>query len=437
MRALLLLLSVLVSLLLLFRIPPLNSGVSLAGNEIRIPYSWDLTGPKNPLAVVSPPEPQWLRVASFNVYTGNGWVRKNPQGLGRFVGGSTYSVRVTPYAIMLYPAFPVPQPYPGTSPRVEGAKESGDTFTFNGFQTKVIVKYSPPFPYADYPQLSVPVREILGPKMKWSTPRVRALAEEILNKFKNSSLRALLSYLTTWLRSNYRYALKYSGTPAGDAVDWFLFQSKTGMCVHFASAAAVLLNDMGVRARVVYGFANSYVTNGVRVFVTPTHMWVEVWTPGGWVPWDPSPPQATSASQESVQRLPAPRTFQLPQAIAQKPKSVGVSNNFRISANIYAVILSLSIVALVLKALYPWLRAWPVAFRKCVEKSLNVKGLTLRELAKVTGIKELEKVQLKYLREGKWGSEGLIKAVLWCMRERLCTLFKQRSRACYSSRPSS
>lgn len=435
MRALALLFSVLISLLLLSRIPPLNSGVSLAGNEIRIPYSWDLTGPKNPLAVVSPPEPQWLRVASFNVYVGDAWIRKSPQGLGRFAGGSTYSVRVTPFAIMLYPAFPVPQPYPGTSPRVEGAKESGDIFTFNGFQTKVIAKYSPPFPYEDYPQLSVPLSEVLGPKMKWSTPRVRALAEEILIKFKNSNLRALLSYLTTWLRENYRYSFKYSGTPTGDAVDWFLFQSKTGMCVHFASAAAVLLNDMGIRARVVYGFANSYVTNDVRVFVTPTHMWVEVWTPGGWVPWDPSPPQATSASQGSVQRLNVPRTFQPPKTIVQRPKNVAVSN-FRIGINVYMIILSLSVLVLVVKALYPWLRAWPLAFRNCVEKSLNVKGLTLRELAKVTGIKELEKVQLKYLEEGKWGREGLIKAILWCLREKLCTLFKQRSQACWPSRRS-
>ncbi len=435
MRALALLFSVLISLLLLSRIPPLNSGVSLAGNEIRIPYSWDLTGPKNPLAVVSPPEPQWLRVASFNVYVGNAWIRKNPQGLGRFVGGSTYSIRVTPFAIMLYPAFPVPQPYPGTSPRVEGARESGDIFTFNGFQTKVIVKYSPPFPYEDYPQLSMPLREVLGPKMKWSTPRVRALAEEILNKFKNSSLRALLSYLTTWLRENYRYSFKYSGTPAGDAVDWFLFQSKTGMCVHFASAAAVLLNDMGIRARVVYGFANSYVTNDVRVFVTPTHMWVEVWTPGGWVPWDPSPPQATSASQGSVQRLNVPRTFQPPKTIVERPKNVPVSN-FRVGINVYVIVLSLSVLVLVVKALYPWLRAWPLAFRNCVEKSLNVKGLTLRELAKITGIKELEKVQLRYLEEGKWSREGLIKAILWCLREKLCTLFKRRSRACWLSRHS-
>ncbi len=426
MRLLILILSIFLSLMLLSKIPPLNSGVTLAGNEIRIPYSWDLTGPKNPLAIVSPAEPRWLRVASFNVYIGDGWVRKNPQGLGRFVGGNTYTIRVTPYAIMLYPAFPVPQPYPGTSPKVEGGKENGDVFTYNGFQARVIAKYSPPFPYADYPQLSVPVSSILGPKKKWSTPRVRALANEILQRFKYSSLRSLLSYLTTWLRNNYKYSLKYSGVPGKDAVDWFLFVSKTGMCVHFASAAAVLLNDMGIRARVVYGFANSYVNGDVRVFVTPTHMWVEVWTPDGWVPWDPTP--SIETVRKNVQALRVPRAnvpvTQRNSIQRQVPTSTNV--NININIDIYEIIFAISVIVITAKAVMPWLTNWPIAFKNCVEKILKVKGLTLRELARITGIKELEEVQLKYLKEGKWSRKGFIKALKWCLREKICTLFKRR-----------
>ncbi len=438
MRWLLLAFAILLSTLLLTRIPPLNSGVALAGNELKVPYSWDLTGPKSVLAVVTPTEPKWLRVTSFNVYRDGKWVRSGSQTLGRYVGGKTYTVAVTPYAIMLYPAFPVPQPYPGTAPRVEGGTEIGDTYTYNGFRTNVIAKYSPPFPYAQYPQLSIPLRDVLGSKEKWSTPRVQALASKILNMFRDRTLGDLLSYLTEWLRTNYKYSLKYSGTPAGDPVDWFLFVSKTGMCVHFASAAAVLLNDMGVKARVVYGFANSYLNNDLRVFVTPTHVWVEVWTPQGWVPWDPSPPMAVSLGSNvapvvTQSKAQGPVKPQLNKPASPKGSS-GASWTFKL--NLYMLILFVSMSVFVLKGAVPWIKGWPIAFRSCVERLFNVRGLTLKEVAKLTGLRELEEVQVKYLKEGKWGYRGLLKALLWCVREKTCILFKRRSSLCSRSQRS-
>jgi len=404
----------LVAYFTLSSIRPLNPGALTVGDRVEIPYSWDLTGPKSALASVSPPEPRWLRVAAFSKYVGGAWVRAEEQLQGKFVGGSQYSVSVTPYAIMLYPAFPVPQPAPGTVPKVEGAVRRGDVFLVNGFSAKVIAKYAPPYPYASYPQLNYPVYSLVGEKKRWSTPRVQELAQRIYEEFKYKTLGELLDYLTNWLRKNYRYATKYSGAPGGDAVDWFLFVSKTGMCVHFASAAAVLLNDMGIKARVVYGFANSYVRGETRIFVTPTHLWVEVWTPGGWVPWDPSPPASVGAPE--VQR--APTGISRPERLSPpRPASEARAGAPRFSVPPQALyVLPTALIAYLYGAdLLKWLKSWPLAFRECVERIYGIKGLTLKEVSRLTGLRELEEAQLEYLKKGKWTRKGFMKAVKWCL----------------------
>ncbi|NPA84529.1 MAG: transglutaminase domain-containing protein [Crenarchaeota archaeon] len=419
MRALLALAAFVIAYLSLEAVSPLDPGALTIGDRVEVPYSWDFTGPKSVLASVSPPEPQWLRVASFTVYTGRAWLKGHAQ-LEGLEGGEEYVVSVTPYAIMLYPAFPVPQPAPGTVPRVEGAALSGDAFVTDRFTTKVWAKYSPPFPYADHPELSVRVALLLGEPKEWSTPRVQQLAKEILDKFKDATLRDLLNYLTTWLRSNYRYALKYSGAPAEDPVDWFLFVSKTGMCVHFASAAAVLLNDMGIRARVVYGFANSYLNGDVRVFVTPTHLWVEVWTPRGWVPWDPSPPMSVGFEErrETPQRVEAPAL----QAQGGGAGAAGRAPQLRVGWLLPVAVLAL----LYGKDAVGWLRSWPLAFRRCAERRYGVRGLTLRELGRLTGIEELKEAQEEFLRSGKWPRRGLMKALALCLRWSLRIPFRRR-----------
>ncbi|UXD22777.1 hypothetical protein IPA_08160 [Ignicoccus pacificus DSM 13166] len=408
----------------LHSIRPLTPGAVTAGNKLEIPYSWDISSHNTPLAVVTPPKPAYLRVSSFNVYQDGRWVREGGSFGPGVLKGNTYTISITPFAVLLYPAFPVPQPYPGTLPKVMGGTENGDTFTFNGFKTQVVAKYTDPFPKELFPQLFVPLSQVAIFKPKhWSTKRVQELAQKLYNDFKGRTLYALLDYMTNWLRHNYKYTLTYTGTPGKDPVDWFLFVSKTGMCMHFASAAAVLLNDMGIKARVVYGFAVSYQRGDFRVFVTPTHLWVEVWVPNvGWIPWDPSPPAAL--------RINAPQAVGggggiAPPVTPQKaPTAPGRGGGGgRISVNLRDLVpyLTAFIVILILffDTIKKWLLSWPVAFRECAERKIGKKGLTLRELAEITGIKELEEVQVEYLKRGKWLRKGFWKALKWCLSKAL------------------
>jgi transglutaminase-like putative cysteine protease len=78
--------------------------------------------------------------------------------------------------------------------------------------------------------------------------------------------------------------------PGQDAVDHFLFESRTGFCEQFASAEAVLLRAAGIPARLATGFAGGTSTDDGRLLrAENAHAWVEVWYPGvGWVASDPT-----------------------------------------------------------------------------------------------------------------------------------------------------
>lgn len=61
-----------------------------------------------------------------------------------------------------------------------------------------------------------------------------------------------------------------------DFAEWFLSESDTGYCVHFATAAAVLLRAAGIPARYVEGYASMCV-GGQTTMITSAqaHAWVE------------------------------------------------------------------------------------------------------------------------------------------------------------------
>lgn len=78
--------------------------------------------------------------------------------------------------------------------------------------------------------------------------------------------------------------------PGHDAVDHFLFESRTGFCEQFASAETVLLRAAGIPARLATGFSGGSRTDDGRLLrAENAHAWVEVWYPGvGWVASDPT-----------------------------------------------------------------------------------------------------------------------------------------------------
>ncbi len=88
-----------------------------------------------------------------------------------------------------------------------------------------------------------------------------------------------------YVMNSARYSLNTSRMPEGEEfVSWFLNESDTGYCVHFATSAAVLLRCMGVPARYVNGYmVNSDAGKWTEVTQDNAHAWVEYYSAGyGW-----------------------------------------------------------------------------------------------------------------------------------------------------------
>ena len=120
------------------------------------------------------------------------------------------------------------------------------------------------------------------------------------------------------------YNLDVSYRRADRAIEEFLGDGREGFCTQFATSMALILREMGIPTRVVYGATtgervgeDEYVVTGSNM-----HTWVEVFFPGvGWYPFDPTPgfglPQAMEAN---APRAPAgPAGSPIPENPALRP----------------------------------------------------------------------------------------------------------------------
>ncbi len=93
------------------------------------------------------------------------------------------------------------------------------------------------------------------------------------------------------IRADFVYTLD-AELPVRDAVDQFLFQTRSGYCEHFSSAFTVLMRAAGIPARVVTGYVGGYRNPLGGYWVVrrmDAHAWAEVWLEGrGWVRVDPT-----------------------------------------------------------------------------------------------------------------------------------------------------
>lgn len=101
----------------------------------------------------------------------------------------------------------------------------------------------------------------------------------------------------------YEYDQTVEAPPEGeDPVYYFLLKSHRGYCMHFASAATLMLRSLGIPARYVSGFTVESVPG--REAAVPdraAHAWVEVWVGGfGWYPVEVTPAAAFEWYEEGI-----------------------------------------------------------------------------------------------------------------------------------------
>ena len=181
--------------------------------------------------------------------------------------------------------------------------------------------------------------------------RVSELARAVTAEADSPAERALA--LERYLRG-----LPYTYTipplpPQGDAVDFFLFETRTGYCSYYASAMAVMARSLGIPARVATGyFTGAYdpATRSYTVYENEAHAWPELYLDGRWTAFEPTPirpiPAARAPSDRTLQPTPTPAPSPLRDTpLAQSP--------------LPALLVVLSLAALLLGALVWGLRRPP------------------------------------------------------------------------------
>lgn len=104
---------------------------------------------------------------------------------------------------------------------------------------------------------------------------------------EKTSIVQIVQRIGTYVQNSAGYDVNTGRMPEGatDFALWFLNSSDTGYCVHFATAATVLLRAAGIPARYVEG----YLVDVTAGQITPVrsenaHAWVEYYVPNlGWV----------------------------------------------------------------------------------------------------------------------------------------------------------
>ncbi len=121
---------------------------------------------------------------------------------------------------------------------------------------------------------------------------IRNLARQVTqNANGNHYLEA--AALQSWFRDTggFVYDTENEGGSGMQAIDDFLFDSKTGYCEQFAGAMALMARTLGIPARVALGFLpGTFEEDKYVVRMHDMHAWPELYFEGvGWVPFEPTP----------------------------------------------------------------------------------------------------------------------------------------------------
>jgi transglutaminase-like putative cysteine protease len=125
------------------------------------------------------------------------------------------------------------------------------------------------------------------------TPRTRELARQIVAEANATNPYDQAQAITEWLRENITYQLGIEPPPGGaEPVDWFLFETRTGFCNYYASAAVVLMRSLGIPARMAVGFTQGQLDRTTGLYLVRefnAHAWPEVYFPNyGWIEFEPT-----------------------------------------------------------------------------------------------------------------------------------------------------
>jgi transglutaminase-like putative cysteine protease len=278
-----------------------------------------------PVLTIASPRNYYLRTATYDHYTGHGFVRgateerrvtagelvfpdytpEQPANLDAFdVETVTISYAKSMGGALFTPGYPVQVTLPsvvlqtGGRPVLGGLESASGVPPGTGYVVTALISKATKAQLSaagqDYPpeivDLYLPVE---------ATTRTRELAFDIIDRANAQTpfqmAEALADYLRTDERFRYETTAPTPRNPDADIVDFFLFdpdQGQVGYCEYYATAMVVMARSLGLPARVAVGFAPGEPTSIeapdpdttiYQVRERNAHAWAEVYFPGyGW-----------------------------------------------------------------------------------------------------------------------------------------------------------
>lgn len=123
-------------------------------------------------------------------------------------------------------------------------------------------------------------------------PRFENLARQIARRAETDYEKAIA--IRNYLGVRCRYSLDLTQPPGrnGPLYD-FLFEDKPGHCEYFATAAVILMRELGIPSRLAYGYSSGRWNAEEKAFEVrrlDAHAWAEAFIEGkGWLPFDATP----------------------------------------------------------------------------------------------------------------------------------------------------
>lgn len=242
----------------------------------------------------------YLRGNDYDQYTGAGWESSSDR-IEVFTSGirSAGELSIVTYGVrsVLYVPY-----YTATEiSLVGGSLDNKDNlqrysyFLSSAFSGNSI---TPNSSYIKLPTDTLAWSEKLSEEITGSTTSDTEIALRIQNYVRNCAV--------------YDLSTPRMDSEAGDFAQWFLEESETGYCVHFATAATVLLRSAGIPARYVEGYmVNCNAGSDVVVTNQDAHAWAEYYDSdfGAWRILEATPADPDDGESELTATIPETETI--------------------------------------------------------------------------------------------------------------------------------
>lgn len=266
----------------------------------------------------------YLRGQDYDTYTGTGWMagsfRAEEFGGGEPTG--TVTVRTRTKKDFIYLPY-----YPTQSQSLTGGllknPNSQKEYTWQyGPMPEVPPEDSSVSAAVELTPLEVQAFGSTAERLRYLTlpGETDIRAQAILKTFlpEQASRAEQAEAIASYVRSCAQYDLNTHRMPPEqeDFALWFLTDSETGYCVHFATAAVVLLRAADIPARYVTGYMlMARAGETVTVIAANAHAWAEYYSPqqNAWIPLEATPGEAlyipdADATVETDAPTPVPDT---------------------------------------------------------------------------------------------------------------------------------